>query len=183
MKKRDMVKGIVVLIAVTVFSGYLLAQVYKVAQPKIEEQKRIEEERLNKEIFPEGVSFAKEKIKGLTCTAVYDSQTAKLNGEENLVGRIFDIRVPGYGGSIMVKAGIDREMKIRSIRISDHTETPGLGSKITERNFLNQFNGAEAPSMYLKKDSPAGKIDGVTGATISSRAVTDGIRQLQEQLK
>jgi len=74
MKKRDMVKGIVVLIAVTVFSGYLLAQVYKVAQPKIEEQKRIEEERLNKEIFPEGVSFAKEKIKGLTCTAVYDSQ-------------------------------------------------------------------------------------------------------------
>jgi Na+-translocating ferredoxin:NAD+ oxidoreductase subunit G len=183
MKKRDMIKGIVVLIAITVFSGYLLAQVYKVAQPKIEEQKRIEKERLNREIFPEGIRFAEEKINGLTCTAVYDTQTAKLDAEENLVGRIFDIRVPGYGGSITVKAGLDREMKIRSVRISDHTETPGLGSKIADRNFLSQFNNREASSMYLTKDNPAGKIDGVTGATVSSRAVTDGIRQLQEKLK
>lgn len=173
MNKKDIIKGIVVLLCITVLSGYLLAQAYKIAQPKIEEQKRLEEERLNSEIFPEGARFEHETVKDVNFITVYDE-----NGQP--AGKIFDIKALGYGGTISVKAGFDNTMKIRSVKISDHTETPGLGSKIDDNSFLDQFRGKEAGSLYLKKDHTAGEIDAVTGATISSRAVTDGIRKIQE---
>jgi len=176
MKKKDIIAGIVVLLSISVLSGFLLAQAYRLTKPKIEEQKKIEEERLNREIFNEGIKFSQDKVKERPCTAVY-----KENGE--LAGWIFDLKTTGYGGNILIKAGFDSDMKIRGIRILEHTETPGLGSKITDTKFLAQFKGMEPSVLYLKKDKSEGLIDGITGATISSRAVTESVRKLQEELE
>jgi len=175
-KKKDIIKGIIVLLSVTLLSGYLLAQVYSLTKPKIEQQKKIEEERLNRDIFEEGVKFSEDNLKEIPCTAVYD-----ING--NLIGRIFTSQVRGYGGNITIKVGFDNELKIVDVKILEHTETPGLGSKITDSNFIGQFKNKQGADLYLKTDSPTGQVDGITGATISSRAVTEGIRKLQEQLQ
>jgi electron transport complex protein RnfG len=62
-----------------------------------------------------------------------------------------------------------------------HTETPGLGAKITTGQFRDQFRNRRLEQLILKEDDPAkGKIDAVTGATISSRAVTKALSSTLE---
>ena len=75
--------------------------------------------------------------------------------------------------------GIDKNNKITGIEVISQQETPGLGAKIKESSFLQQFIGKTLEELKIKKDG--GKIDAVTGATISSRAVTNGVRQAIEQ--
>ena len=87
--------------------------------------------------------------------------------------------------------GTDSDGAVTGLRVLSHTETPGLGAKITTAHFRDQFNkekrllNKEKPlrleDLALKKDDPAkGQIDAITGATISSRRVTEAIRSTLE---
>ncbi len=62
---------------------------------------------------------------------------------------------------------------LRGLRIVFHAETPGLGAKITDDDFLNQFKGIALGDLSLTADG--GEVDAISGATISSEAVTDGV--------
>lgn len=173
MKKKEIIGGMVVLCVIASLSGYLLAQVYQVTKPKIDYQKKIEEEKLNKEIFPEGVKFEQKEKNGVKYLDVYDK-----DGKE--IGKIFEVKSMGYGGYIYLKVGIDSEMKIKDIKVIQHNETPGLGAKITQKSFLDQFKGKTKEKIASK--SEGGEIDTITGATISSKAVINGIRNLMEKI-
>ncbi len=176
MNKKEIIGGILVLFFITSICGFLLGEVYKTTAPKIEKQKALEEEKLNKEIFPEGVKFEKVKEGDTVYFIVYDKDCRK-------IGRIYQTKSLGYGGYIYIKVGIDNNLKIKGVKILQHNETPGLGAKITKSEFLNQFKNLDFKNLYLKKDNPQGKIDSITGATISSRAVVDGVRKLIEKIK
>jgi len=78
-----------------------------------------------------------------------------------------------YSGLVKAMIGLDGKGEIVGMRIIQQTETPGLGNKIVEDKFLEQFKGkSEKTNWKVKKDDPTGAIDGLSGATISSRAVT-----------
>lgn len=95
------------------------------------------------------------------------------------LGIIFRVFPQGYGGPIPITVGLDLEGKITGVRIASAAEglkeTPGLGAKITEPDFRKQFIGKCAPEVQLRADG--GEIDAITAATISSRAVTAGIKK------
>ena len=84
----------------------------------------------------------------------------------------------GYSSIINALVGVDLNNKITGIGIISQQETPGLGSNIEKESFLSQFIGKGIEDLNIKKDG--GKIDAVTGATISSRAITSGVRNAIE---
>lgn len=100
---------------------------------------------------------------------------AKKDGQ--VVGTIFQITQQGYGGPIVIMFGIDQNKSITGLKILKHTETPGLGAKITSPElFRDQFQHKQVNQLVLKKDDPTnGAIDAITAATISSRAVTRAV--------
>ena len=81
----------------------------------------------------------------------------------------------GYGGNIDILVGLDSGFGIKGVSILSQTETPGVGNRITESSFTDQFKGLSASDIALK--SEGGKIDAITGATISSRAVVDAVKE------
>ncbi|MFZ3386030.1 MAG: RnfABCDGE type electron transport complex subunit G [Candidatus Hydromicrobium sp.] len=81
----------------------------------------------------------------------------------------------GYGGNINILVGLDSGFGIKGVSILSQTETPGVGNKITESSFTDQFKGLSASDIALK--SEGGKIDAITGATISSRAVVNAVKE------
>lgn len=81
----------------------------------------------------------------------------------------------GYGGNIDILVGLDSGFGIKGVSILSQTETPGVGNKITESSFTDQFKGLSASDIALK--SEGGKIDAITGATISSRAVVNAVKE------
>ncbi len=93
------------------------------------------------------------------------------------MGAAFTVVAPsGYGGPIEVLVAVDSAAAIRGIDILSHQETEGLGSKVTLPFFKNQFTGKsinDPTNWAVEKDG--GPFRQVTGATISSRAVTTAI--------
>jgi electron transport complex protein RnfG len=91
----------------------------------------------------------------------------------------------GYSGLIEIVVAMDETgEKIAGIRIKSHSETPGLGANAAQIRygeiepwFLAQFSGMGPDRVALKKDDPNGAIDAITAATITSRAVTDCVRE------
>ena len=94
--------------------------------------------------------------------------------EEAVVGYAYLASGKGYGGYIDILVGLEDETTLRGISIIRHSESPGLGAKITENEFRDQFIGLEIDDVELEYDG--GQIDAITGATISSKAVADAVR-------
>ncbi len=97
----------------------------------------------------------------------------------DVIGYAFIAIGKGYGGEINTIVGIDKDYKIKEISVVSNTETPGLGTRILETFFTDQFKDLELQDVKLSKDG--GKVDAISGATISSRAVTDSVRAAIEK--
>ena len=75
----------------------------------------------------------------------------------------------GFGGDIGLMVGYNADREILGVRVVSHSETPGLGAKITNDSFLTQYAG-QVGEVTLGED-----VDAIVGATVSSKAVTAGI--------
>lgn len=93
---------------------------------------------------------------------------------KNPAGYVVQVAPTGYGGRINCLVGISQAGVIQGVVINQHSETPGLGSKIVEDSFLDQYKGNKAGQKLAVKND-GGKIAAVSGATVSSRAVTAGV--------
>ncbi len=101
------------------------------------------------------------------------------NGEE-IKGYIIKTQNRGYGGEISIMTAVSADKKILGVKIlSAADETPGLGQNITKENFYSQYIGKEEKITVVKggADSDNNEINAVTGATISSKAVTGAVNK------
>lgn len=164
--KFGIILGVICLVATLV-----LAVTYEVTKPQIDAQARSAEDAALKEIIPDATSFNKNTVDGM-------EYFEAMKGN-NRIGYCIKAVGEGYGGYIHMMVGIDSNGVIKGVRVLDHQETPGLGAKINEVRqgaaepwFLQQFVGKNAKTVEVKKN-----IDSITGATISSRAVTSAINK------
>lgn len=162
-------REIAVLTVICVISGLCLFAVHSLVKEKIEETENVKIIRLLSEIFPSS-EFTEEN--GIYIVRHRES------GE--LEGYIAMAEGSGYGGKILLLIGIRRNGIIERVRILKHSETPGLGARITEENFLAQFEGKSVDEVLLKQNG--GTIDAISGATISSRAVVEAVRKRMLEL-
>ena len=81
----------------------------------------------------------------------------------------------GYDGTITLYVGVSADGTVNSISFTELHETPGKGMICGEPAFKDQFSGAKVSSFTLNSGSGDAKIDGVTGATVTSRAVVNAV--------
>ena len=100
------------------------------------------------------------------------------NGET--LGYVFSVTNPeGYGGDISLSVGVRNDGTVNGYETLTINETAGLGMKATEDEFKSQFNNKKAELFEVVKDGSGAdddaKIDAISGATITSRAVTSAV--------
>lgn len=97
------------------------------------------------------------------------------------VGCIFVTEANGYGGVVSVMTAVDMDGKIIAVEIlAADDETPGLGQNVTKHDWYSQFGGLKDDITVIKGGSANAEnneVNAVTGATISSRAVTTAVNQ------
>lgn len=81
----------------------------------------------------------------------------------------------GYSGTITLMAGFKPDGTIYNISVLEQKETPGLGTKMKEPRFKEQFNGKNPSLFGLKVKKDGGEVDAISAATISSRAFCDAV--------
>ncbi|NLW59099.1 MAG: RnfABCDGE type electron transport complex subunit G [Firmicutes bacterium] len=170
---------IMVLTVICVVSGGVLGWVNALTAPVIKAQEELAKQRALQEALPAATTFVEEKeFLGKTESSgrtgivevyrAYDDAEAK--------GFVFIVDQKGYGGPIRMVIGVTATGNLSGVKVISHSETPGLGAKITDAQFLTQpaFREAKA-GMALAVTKDKGEVDAIASATISSRAVVHGV--------
>lgn len=106
-----------------------------------------------------------------TVTAVYEGKS-----EGKTVGYCIKTEPTGYGGAISMMVGVDASGTVTGVKIVSMSETPGLGAKAKEKTFTDGYAGKKAGIKVIKSGNPTdNEISAISGATITSKAVTSGV--------
>ncbi len=89
----------------------------------------------------------------------------------------------GFAGNISLMAGFKPDGSIINISVLEQKETPGLGTKMTEPGFKDQFNNKNPSAFMLKVKKDGGSVDAITAATISSRAFCNAVQRAYNTLQ
>ncbi|MCX6301304.1 MAG: RnfABCDGE type electron transport complex subunit G [Bacteroidia bacterium] len=89
----------------------------------------------------------------------------------------------GFSGNIRLIAGFKPDGTIINITVLEQKETPGLGAKMTEPGFKDQFNNKNPSEFIFKVKKDGGPVDAITAATISSRAFCDAVQRAYNTLE
>ncbi len=178
---KDMIKITLSLVAIFIAAGVIMGVTYKYTSPvRFLAEKKEKEEALQK-MAPDATdpivsagtwTGAKEKA--------YEYYKATSDGKP--VAYIADTAGKGYSSYVAMLVSLDTDLNIREVNILHHGETPGLGDQIEEAIFLDQFKGKSLLQLVLLKKETTENIQAITGATISSRAVTNGVKDAVEML-
>ena len=190
---KNILRFVLVLFLVNLVAAAILAGVYTVTRPKIEAQKKMAEAEALREVMPESVGNRLEKVED------GDAGYWKVFKDEGYrpSGYVFIAKKYGYSSVIETMVGIKRDGSITGVRILNQNETPGLGAKIVEilsdktlkSALKGLFSGKKEPEKNILpyfteqfkgvnvKNIDISNTDAITGATISSKAVVESIRE------
>lgn len=179
---RETLRLALVLTLIAAGAGLILAQVEKVTREPIAEQRRLEMVRALQAVLPPFDNSPDAETRVLQVGTDKKGQpvarTFFLGRKQgDLTGIAFKVTAPdGYSGNIDIMVGMEPEGHLTGIEILSHAETPGLGAKIVEPEFKNQFKGKGLDNADWRVKKDGGDFDQITGATISPRAVVKAIR-------
>ncbi len=151
----------------------LLAFTNSITAPKIEQLKIETENKIKIAVLADADNFSEAKTANLNGAeyTYYEGYDA----EQNLVGYVFSTSAKGYGGDIVTMVGVDAEGKVAGIDFLTIAETAGLGMNATKDDFKAQFIGKNGIIGVNKNTPNENEIQALTGATITSKAVTNAV--------
>lgn len=156
------------LLLITAIASFALA----LTQMITEEPIKVQAEKIGNETRATVLDGAEEFVPLETDNNKYPNIIEAHKGlkDGDIVGYVIKSFNNGYGGPIEVIVGIGQEGIITGVRISQHSETPGLGAKAQEPGFYEQYQGKPVSSQLANDE-----INAITGATVTSNAVTGAV--------
>ncbi len=208
MTTTDMAKITFNLVVLYLIGGLIMAFVYAKTSPIKFQKEKAEKEAALRLMMPEADKVAKlddwethekhaeyyaaRKCEAIKIINVKNEKTGEMTEEKECInpediGYIVEGYGKGYSSYIHVLTSVDKNFILQKISILGHGETPGLGDEIEKDYFLNRFAGKSVDNLVVIKGETEDKIQAITGATISSRAVTEdgvknGVLMLKEKL-
>ena len=177
MKKESAAKVILIpaisLFIICAVCAGLLALTNDMTKDKIAEYAVLQEEQAKMSVAPDAAGFSEAKTTNVNGTD-YVYYEALDNGDA-LIGYVFSATSKGYGGDLTVMVGISCEGLVTGVKPTAISETPGLGMKAQSSDFLVQYTGKSAGIEVNKNEPGDNEIRAITGATITSRAVTTAV--------
>ena len=175
---KNIIKNAMILTVITLVSGLLLGFVYDITKEPIAKAKEQAKNEAYQTVMQEADTFEALTVEEGKVTVegcVVDEVVAAKAGSE-LKGYVITTTTnAGYGGNIQVSVGIAADGTVKGIEMLSIAETAGLGMNADSDDFKSQFVG-KSGEIGLNKNNPAdNEIQALTGATITSKAVTDAV--------
>ena len=177
---KDMFKLGLNLLIISAVAALLLALTNSVTASTIAQRNEQANAEARKLVLESAQDFEQVKdaktdnSKGVEVSEIYEAKDAS----GNTVGYTLKVLPSGYGGTIELMVGIDSAKgQVSGINVVSNSETAGLGAKSTDPEFSDQYKGKPLEELSVLKDGTPGdtEIKAISGATITSTAVTNGV--------
>jgi electron transport complex protein RnfG len=172
-KKSNIFKIALNLILTCFVSGCIIGVVFFITGPTAAAKAEQMKQESMKALVPEAETFKE-------VTGHKDTFLAQKGGET--IAYVIPSEPKGYGGPIKMLVAVTKDGTVMDFTILEANETPGLGDNAAKPPFRGQFKGKKIDALEVTKDKSNTKnIQAMTGATISSRAVTLGVKNAVEE--
>lgn len=173
----QMSKIALILLAITAVVALMLSAVNEITAPRIAAQKEQAVKLAMSEVLPADEYIAAENLAEVVADPIVTDVYRAVKGGET-VGYCVKVAPSGFGGAIEMVVGVDAQGSAAGkVHIVNMSETPGLGTKAKDASFLDQFAGRSADQLTVKANGAGeDEISAVTGATVSSKAVSSGVK-------
>ena len=175
---KHIIKPAFALFIIAAISTALLGFARDLTLEPIQNQRRRTQENTMKEILTEAAEFKELEIKKTgSISRIFEGRTGG-----QLVGYVVELSPSGYSGAIDIMAGISvSKNELAGLRVLRHTETPGLGALAVKENFYSKYDGKKLVPLRVVRVSPGeNDIEAITGATITTRAITEAVNEAIE---
>lgn len=183
------IKEAAALTVITLVAGLLLGLVYEITKAPIKNQEELEKKEAYQEVFEGAADFetvVESEDAALQSYLVENGYEAQIINEvmmavdenQEPLGYAFSVTdSEGYGGDIAFMIGIKNDGTVNGISILSISETAGLGMKADTDEFKGQFAGKQVEKFEYTKTGAVSdeQIDALSGATITTNAVTNGV--------
>jgi len=178
---KEMLKITLSLVVIFIAAGVIMGVTYKYTSPVRFDAEKKEKEEALKAMAPDATDPIKPAGEWTNHNKSYEYYGATSSGRP--VAYIASTAGKGYSSYIQMLVSLDIDLKIKDIKVLHHAETPGLGDQVEDRAlFLDQFKGKGLSQLVLVKSETKENIQAISGATISSRAVTNGVKDAVQTL-
>lgn len=193
---KSIIKDALILFLITIIAGGCLGFVYDITKDPIEQQAVEAQNKAYKEVFMDGDKALAEKFEALSADEIKAANDAvaaagiekddildvskALDASGNLVGYVFKVEAKdAFDGTLDFSVGILLDGTVNKLSLLKISETPGLGMKAkTDESFLPRYSNKKVDAFKVVKDGTGAsddtKIDAISGATITSKAITKG---------
>jgi Na+-translocating ferredoxin:NAD+ oxidoreductase subunit G len=182
----EMLKLGLVLMLVTLVAAVALGLVNSRTAPIIAEQKELEKQNAMTQVAGslspgDSLAFDSISVEGLANPYAVSDNTLEvvrvsIPPDTSRIGYLFIAYGKGYSSTIQTMVAVDMAGQVSGSTILYQQETPGLGANVVDpAKLIDGFSGRPAAGILLVKDG--GEIDAMTGCTITSRAVTNSVRE------
>lgn len=171
---KDIFRLGAILFVICAVASLMLSLTNNITAPVIEQRNIQANNESRQEVLQVAEEFS--EVKDVNGDLIEEVYQGTKGGE--VVGYTIKTTPKGYGGKVEVMVGISNDGKISGVKIGNHSETPGLGSKSADPSFKDQYNGksTKTPLNVVKGNaSNENDIVAISGATITSKAVTAGV--------
>lgn len=202
---KSLIKDALVLFGITLVAGLLLGFVYEITKEPRAKQAELTRINAFKTVFTEyfdkheeyknlnydnltfydvdltAVDSLKEKLKkaGYSESKVIVNEAVRADIDTTNVGYAVTVTARGgYGGDIKLTVGFLLDGTVSGISYLSISETAGLGMEAKNKSFINKYVGKAGGAFVVDKDNTDGlpnEIDAISGATITTRAITQGV--------
>ncbi len=178
---KEMLKITISLVAIFIAAGLIMGVTYKYTSPVRFVAEKKEKEEALKAMAPDATDpIVPAGNWSSSHGKPYEYYMATAGGKT--VAYISSTAGKGYSSYIAMLVSTDIDLKVKDVKILHHGETPGLGDQVEEMSFIDQFKGKSLTQLVLLKTETKENIQAISGATISSRAVTNGVKDAVQTL-
>jgi Na+-translocating ferredoxin:NAD+ oxidoreductase subunit G len=170
MTGRDILKITLNLVVIYVIGGLILALVYATASPVIFRNNEKAKQLALKQLMPDADAI--NKAGDWAPHEKHAEYFVAKKGDET-IGYVVQSFGKGYSSYIDTLVAVDRDFIVQKINILHHAETPGLGDEIELDYFKDRLKGKDIGHLKVLKTETTEYVEAISGATISSRAVTE----------
>lgn len=172
------IKLAAILFAIAFVCTFILVLCNDITAPIIAENTKVAEEEAKQSVLPDATGGF-ETVKNFKSHGIAEAYIGK-DDKGEIVGYCFKVSTKdnenkAFGGEIQMIVGVDKDLRITGVDLTTLAETPGLGAKADEDEFKNQFKGKSGELTVVKSGAKDSEIQAISGATISSKAVTEGV--------
>ena len=164
---------VVVLVAICFVTTLLLALTNSVSAPIIIKNAEITATANRKELLPEADDFTKVDLDSYASSSDGKASVTEIYKANNDAGYVMTCTTKSFGGDLTMMVGLDASGAVTGVKVTDHADTPGVGTKDQDPEYLAQYNTRTSLSSEdVKKESD---FSFITGASVSGTAIHKGV--------